>query len=59
MEFTKHLDIIINWGTANNVKGGLLETLQAMQAEVKSLTADEQVSFRTVMTGFQQMLAPV
>jgi hypothetical protein len=59
MEFARHLDIIIDWGTANKIKGGLLETLQAMQAEVNTLTADEQISFRTVMSEFQQMLAPV
>lgn len=59
MEFTKHLDIIINWGCANNVKGGLLETLQAMQENSTALSTDEHNSLSIAMTGFRKMLAEV
>ena len=32
MDYTKQLEIVTNWGMYHNIQGGMLETLQAMQA---------------------------
>jgi hypothetical protein len=59
MEYKQHLEIVTNWGQYNGVRGGLLETLQAMRAcGSDELHRDERLALRTVMDGFQQLFAP-
>ncbi len=60
MDYTKHLEVVTNWGMDHNIQGGMLETLQAMQAcGSDELHRDERQALRGLMAGFQQMLAPV
>jgi hypothetical protein len=60
MDFAKHLEVVTNWGMCHNIQGGMLETLQAMQAcGSDELHRDERQALRVLMAGFQQMLAPV
>jgi hypothetical protein len=60
MDYNKHLEIVTNWGMYHNIQGGMLETLQAMQAcGADELHRDERRAVRDLMVGFQQLLAPV
>lgn len=60
MEFEQHLETVTNWGMHHKVRGGLLETLQAMRAcGSDELHRDERLALRCLMDGFEQMLAPV
>ena len=60
MDYVKHLETVTNWGMYHNIQGGMLETLQAMQAcGSDELHRDERRALRCLMDGFQQMLAPV
>ena len=60
MDFAKHLEIVTDWGMYHNIQGGMLETLQAMQAcGSDELHRDERLALRVLMAGFQQMLSPV
>ena len=59
MEYEQHLELITKWGQYNGIQGGLLETLQAMQARGSDeLHRDERLALQAVMDGFQQLFAP-
>ena len=59
MDYSKHLEIVTNWGMYHNIQGGLLETLQAMRAcGSDELHRDERQALRFLMDGFQQLFAP-
>jgi hypothetical protein len=59
MDYTKHLEIVTNWGMYHNIQGGMLETLQAMQAcGSDELHRDERLALRELRVGFQKLLAP-
>ena len=59
MDYNKQLEIVTNWGMYNGVQGGMLETLQAMQAcGSDELHRDERQALRSLMDGFQQLFAP-
>ena len=58
MDFlTRSLETVTNWGMSNSIQGGMLETLQAMQAQVDELHRDDRIALRTVMSAFQTMFA--
>lgn len=60
MDYTKHLELVTNWGMYHNIQGGMLETLQAMQAcGADELHRDERRALRLLMDGFQQLFARV
>ena len=60
MDYTKQLEIVTNWGMYHNIQGGMLETLQAMQAcGSDELHRDERQALRSLMDGFQQLFARV
>jgi hypothetical protein len=60
MDYNKQLEIVTNWGKGQNIQGGMLETLQAMQAcGSDELHRDERRALRLLMDGFQQLFARV
>jgi len=60
MDYPKHPELVTNWGMYHNIQGGMLETLQAMQAcGADELHRDERLAVRELMAGFRQLLAPV
>jgi hypothetical protein len=58
MDYTKHLEVVTNWGMYHNIQGGMLETLQAMRAcGSDELHRDERLALRVLMDGFQKLVA--
>jgi hypothetical protein len=60
MDYAKQLEIVTNWGRGHNIQGGMMKTLQAMQAcGSDELHRDERQASRLLMDHFQQLFARV